>query len=306
MKIISIICCLLISFATILVSSDITQETETVFIHGLNCSPKKLHDYYLPQHVIQKPASAVKLLNGKKSALGQGQDIEDIHTHLQLDPKKKYRAYCHSRGACAFINYMAQHNPENVQMIVLEAGPADMLNIVDEYQYKYGLFPFWTRAQKEYILRCNYPKYPQNSLPPVQVIPQIQNKKLPILIIHPQDDTRVNVRSAWQLYKAFKQAEFSDVYLCELKKGGHSKSADGPEGNIFKSALHSVYKKHGQSFSPDHATLQDTDLKKLQPTIDEIDEKLYWNQWKLRQQCIINTGIIAALALTAYTLPKRK
>lgn len=279
-----------------------TSQSETIFIHGLNGSPKKL-DILIADKIIHSPAKSFDLQNGRQCPLGQGQDIETVKKHI--DGAQDCHVIGHSRGGAAAVSCLGKHNPANVKMLVLDAAPADMLNVIDEKQYKHGLFPFLTRSQKEWCLQQFHPNYPSNSTPPVEAIADIENKNLPVFIVHSHNDKVVNIRSAWQYYKAFKQANFPHVYLCELKQGGHNHNSNGPDSNIYKTALHSVYKKHEFQHDPELATLQNHEFKNLQPSIEEVDEKLRLNQWKLRQQIMINIGVGAVLGL-CIALKRRK
>lgn len=302
---------ILLFASTVLLSKSESEnkipQSVTFFVHGRDGSPEKLRTF-VKETIVQGPAQAFDLQNGKECPLGQGQDIETINKHTQSIQDCKLLG--HSRGGAAITNYLGKYNPTNVSMIILDAAPADILNVVDETQYKYGLFPLVTRAQKEWYLRTLYPNYPKNSTPPVESIADIKNKDLPVFIVHSHNDKVVNIRSAWQYYKAFKQANFSNVYLCELQKGSHNHNADNytldSDSHIYKTALHSVYKKHGFQHDPKQATLQEHEFKKLQPSIEDIDEKLRINQWKLRQQSMINIGVATTTLALCIAFMKRK
>ena len=115
-----------------------------------------------------------------------------------------------------------------------------------------------------------------------------------ILIAHSRTDALVNIQSAWQNYNALKRAGFSQVYLYELPQGQHPCNAEDLD---YQKVLQSFYKHHGFQYDAQLATFTKQELQTLQPSIEEIDEKLQTNQWVLRKQTIINSCIIAAAAL---------
>jgi hypothetical protein len=270
-----------------------SNHPTTIYCPGLGDSQYEIHGL-IDQGLVKKPAKGIALKKENDAGLGHGIDIQTLKNNL--DCKKNYILYGTSRGGSTAINYIAEHNPTNIQALILDATPSDMLNIVDEIQYKVGLFIFWTRAQKEWATQLLFPHYPKKSIPPIQAIANIQNKDLPVFIVHSHNDPIVNVRSAWENYKAFKQANFSHVYLCELQENGHMGNPSGPDSLVYKQALHSFYKLHGFQFDKKYANLSELDLAQFQPSLAKIDEKLVANQWKLRKQAIINAGIATAVA----------
>ena len=282
------ICSLLLS-SCLLLSSD-KKQPETVYCHGLGGSYFELEDCR-ERGFIQDPSSSFSF-DDNGSSLGQGEDIEKIKQHI--DSERNHILYGNSRGAAANISYVGQYNPENISAMVLKSAPADMLNVVDEWQYKIGFFPLWTRFSKEWVLRTAFPNYPVNSVPPVDAIVQIANKELPVFIAHSTVDEVVNVRSGYQLYNAFKKAGFANVYLCELQESGHNYMTS-KDSDCYGQALHSFYKQHGFKYDKAKAILSPLDFKNLQPTMEEIDKKLDLNQWALRSQSIVNICILSSV-----------
>ncbi len=257
------------------------SQWETIFVHRLNGSPEDLQ-LFKDRGFIQGEARSFNLPNGKFSSLGQVEEITTLND--QIDPQKTTCLYTQSRGGCTAINLLGKHNPPNVKMLIIDATPADMVNMVDPQLC--GIFSCLPRSLKERLLRRHHPNYPKNSLPPVQAIANIENKGLPVFIVHSHNDAKVSIQHAYKNYKAFKEANFPNVYLCELQKGKHIHNSDGEDSHIYRTALHSVYKKHGQQYDPEQATLQDTDLQKLQPSIAEINNKIKAKQSCLRRGCI--------------------
>ena len=291
-----IICLFLLCNLTLHTKS---HHPTTVYCPGLGDSKYEVHGL-IDQGVVQKPAKGIALKKENDAGLGHGIDIEMLKN--SLDPQKNHILYGKSRGGSTAINYTAQHNPANIKALIIDATPCDILNSVDEIQYKVGLFVFWTRAQKEWATQLLFPDFPTNSMPPVRAIANIHNKDLPVFIVHSINDPIVNIRSAWENYKAFKQAGFTNVYLCELHHGGHMGNPSGSDSHIYKQALHSFYKKHDFQYDKKQAILTDTDLLQLQPSIESMYEKLNNNLWKLRKQAMINAGVTATLTLCIASL----
>ncbi len=271
----------------------------TIYCPGLGDSQYEVHGL-IDQSVIQHPARGVALKKENDSGLGQSIDIEALKNNL--DPEQNYILYGTSRGGSTAISYIAEYNPENIQALIIDATPSDMLNIVDEIQYKAGFFALWTRAQKEWATRLIFPHYPTNSTPPIQAIANIKDKNLPVFIVHSHNDSIVNIRSAWENYKAFKQANFTHVYLCELEESGHMGNPSGSDSHIYKQALHSFYQLHGFQYDENHAILTELELSQFQPSIKAIEKKLNNNLWKLRQQAMINMSISTVIVLCIATI----
>jgi len=237
-----------------------------------------------------------KPVNLEKMYMGQGPDITALKK--QIHPKESYVLYGLSRGGSTIVNYLAQNNPKNIQAVVLDAAPADMVSTVNILQHTIGYKLAPTRAYQEYVFNTLFPAYPINSITPLQDIARINNKNLPVLIVHSHKDTRVHISSAWQLYLAFKQAHFTNVYLLELTQGTHAHYMKGPEKNVYLNALHSFYKKYNLAHNSEQSNIN---LQELQPSQSKISEKLqtYYDQLEdtYQKQNQFNKNIIAGLLL---------
>jgi predicted alpha/beta hydrolase family esterase len=298
MKIVHIIHCILFASSYLFCASE--KQPTTLYCHGLNGKPSKVKSL-VERNIIQAPARSFSF-DDKKQCLGQANDIETLKNQIEACDEN-HILYGHSLGGARIIKGLAQHNFPNVQAIIIDASPADVIDRVHEIQCAAGAYPFRTRAQKEWILRQLYPDYPKNSIPPVASIFQIRNKSLPVFLVHSENDDIINARAAGQNYKAFKQAQFPHVYLCMLKHGGHNHNTKGADNQVYKTALHSFYKKHNLQYDPKQATLED--LSHLQPTIEDVDKQIAIHENKLqekfRNQRTLNIaiGIHAAFIITA-------
>lgn len=212
-------------------------------------------------------------INREKMYLGQGQDIETIKE--QIDPNKSYILYGLCRGAAAIINYMAQYNPENIDALVLDEAPANMLDIVENIMFtdKNGNSIPSTPIQREQWLRFCCPSYPRQAKSPLENITAIKNKNLPIFLSYGiKGSTFHYPASAWKLYLKLKKAGFQHVYICELEHYGQN--AQGADRQIYLQSLHSFYKKYNFAYNTEFAILTDDELDLLQPSVQEIQLKL--------------------------------
>ena len=85
-----------------------------------------------------------KPVNLEKMYMGQGPDITALKN--KIDPNESYILYGLSRGGSTIVNYLAQNNPTNIQAIILDAAPADMVSTVNVLQHSIGYKFAPTRA----------------------------------------------------------------------------------------------------------------------------------------------------------------
>jgi len=236
--------------------------------------------------------------------MGTGQDI--VTLHKQIDHKSSYILYGFSRGGATAINYLAQDNPNNIQALILEAAPADMIDSVNNFQYNIGWKIAENRPAQEQIFYTLFPAYQRASTPPIDNIKNIRNKNLPILIVQSKDDTRVPIDAAYKLYLAFVDAGFTHVYLCILDHGKHAWYTQSPDKNLYLQALHSFYKKYDFSYNTDFATIND--LAILQPSKEKIKKKLKLHQeylellYQNKKSFNQNIALLASAGLIIFAL----
>ena len=277
------------------------QEPKTAFDFPDAQTPE---GYNLNNLIFQCSSFFGKPVNRDTMHMGQSLDIETLKN--QIKPDNNYILYGVSRGGATTISYLAKHNPDNVQALIIDAAPADMITAVDELQHKIGYKFAADRDAQEYIFNTIFPAYSAGSTPPVDDIINIVNKDLPIFIVHAHTDTTVTIQSAWRYYVAFLQAGFTHVYLCELQVGKHAHYMKGPDSSRYLQALHSFYKAHNLTYNDDYATM---DIRELQPSAQEIIDKLEIAQQKTladyETQKAINiaaTQTIVALLLLATAI----
>ena len=278
------------------------KQPITVFCHGIIDNKSQINRY---ENFIEQPATSFdfpdaqqpedwdfntliyqsislfgKRVNRDKMFMATGQDIATLHQ--QIDPEQSYILYGLSRGGAAAINYLAQHNQNNIQALILEGTPADMIDAVNHFQHSIGYKISQERPTKELIYHMVFPAYQLESTPPVANIAKISNKHLPVLIVQSQDDVRVPVDAAYKLYLAFLDAGFTNIYLCILHQGKHAFYTQGTNKNLYLHALHSFYKKYGFAYNREFATLDD--LTSFQPSSQEISKKLHLHQHQIESK----------------------
>jgi len=255
-------------------------------------------------------ASFGKKVNRDAMAMGHGIDIQTLHDNIRQE--KNYILYGVSRGGATIISYLAQHNPTNVQAIVIDAAPADVVSAVNDIQSSIGLTFAPERTQQEWLFNFIFPAYPINSTPAVKDIANINNKNLPIFIVHSYEDSRVAIESAWQLYISFKDHGFKHVHLCQLDHGPHAHYMHGPDKDRYLQALHSFYKKYNFNHNPEYAQLE---VQTIQPSVDEIVDALeknneskknrYHTRNKMIQQVLLSGLVGSMLCASAYLYNKQ-
>jgi hypothetical protein len=230
--------------------------------------------YYICKKGLQK-----QHINRNEMYFGQGQDIQAIKK--EIAPNKTYILYGLCRGGMAIINYMAQYNPDNITALVLDETIADVLDIIEKLVYpKKDNKVTSTPIQRENVLRACFPSYPRGTKPPVQNIPAIKNKNLPIFLVYANKDTTFHFPSStWRNYIAFKKAGFKNVYMCELQET--CQGAQGDDRKIYLESLHSFYKKYNLAYDPQFAILTASQLEQLQPSIQDVFKKIKDSQVKI-------------------------
>src|SRR3989339_866306 len=269
------------------------QQPTTIFCHGILNTQHQMNQY---SEFLQNPKTTFDFpdaqkpcgwnfnnsiyqiykmirnqpLNREKMYMGYDLDVQALKDQIKSD--EPYILFGFSRGGDAIINYLAEHDTENIKAIILNAAPADLIQSIDALQKAIGYTFAPTRADQEKLFNMIFPTYKIGSIPPKDIIPSIKNKNLPIFIAHAKTDTVVPISASWQLYIAFLQAGFTNVYLCQLESGVHKAYHQSPDVMKFLQGLHSFYKKYGFDYKAQFAIIDD--FSSLQPSIDEIAQKL--------------------------------
>ncbi len=247
-----------------------------------------------------------KPVNRSKMYMGTGADIQAIDTILQtVSQNNDLILYGCSRGGTALINYLAQHNPDHIAAIILDATPAHMPATIHPILAKIGIHS----SYDETIFSTLFPAYLQNSTGTKQLISKIKNKKIPILLIHSQNDTKVSYDHSLQLYQEFKQNGFKNVYLATIPSGKHSFLLQDVHANaVYLQAVHSFYKQFG--FPYNSQWVQDN-LQQYQPTLDNVQEQIaeyadaLTKEYKQSKQRNIVGASLITILLISYLLYKK-
>lgn len=150
-----------------------------------------------------------------------------------------------------------------------------------------------------------FPAYPKNSQPPIQAIKNIQNKKLPILLIHSATDQKVPVVHSYQLYQEFKQQGFENVELVILPEGRHGYILqDEKIKPLYLQAVHNFYKKYQLPYDTTW-TQQEFDWTKYDPSNLQNFIKFYEkNIEKKYQKFRTNTVIMITTIFIFFVIKK--
>lgn len=311
---------------------QISANWHTLYAHGIVSNPNQMQHFIEAISTKQKTAvqfcdaipatdwdlngciySLVSLILGKKvnrekMCMGQGADIETLYNAVEeLPPDEKIILYGYSRGGAAVINYLAQHNPKNIAALVLDAAPSDIPASIAPTLAKCGINPKYALT----VFCKIFPAYSKNSIPPVQAIKQIQNKNLPILMLHSKTDQKVVVQNAYKLYQEFKAQGFTNVHLVILSDGRHSFLLQHETAKSrYLQAIHTFYKKYNlphnatwtwQSFDLDSHT---PDMQEMQTSIHEYETEIVQTYRAATKRntlvATITTTIVAVILMEKY------
>ena len=304
----------------------VQPDYHTIYAHGIVDGPAQMNRF---NEAINTPATALsfpdtqsetgyginrlvseistycgKPVNRSKMYMGQDKDISTVHEAMQtLQAGMNTVLYGCSRGAATLINYMAQHNPEGVRAMVLDAPPCNMPQATHAILAKLGLHQSWDKALFSNI----FPAYPAQATTPLQAVKDINNKELPILLVHSQQDSKVRFINSLYLYLEFKRQGFNHVHLATIPSGRHSfLLQDEAVKARYLQAVHSFYKAYGLPHNPEHATANIADYQyDTQQASNEIAayEQALQEQYEYSQlRNLVATGAAAtaALALALY------
>lgn len=291
-------------FLITLVSAPIHAHVYTVYAHGIVDTPyqvkrfwpaiitdtsytkcvafqdvQKESGYGINRLISEVTTSKNKPINRSKMHMAGPQDIKDLHeTIIEIPESDKIVLFGCSRGAAAAINELGQNNPNNIAAVILDASPASMPETIHPILAALGIHHSYDKT----IFSILFPQYHKNLSTPLQSIKKIQNKDLPILLIHSQDDFSVPYHHSLQLYKEFINNGFRNMYLVTIAQGKHAFLLQDPRvKHIYVQAVHSFYKQHKLPYDEQYAN---ADLTIYQPDINYIEEKITQAQNTLRIQ----------------------
>ena len=267
------------------IPSDIRIEKyKAAFSDPENVQSIVFPDTEIPKKRIYRIISSFFEHDSKKnlnleSDLGQEKDITAIHYHVKSETEYKmpFMFFASCKGASAIINYIAKHNPQNLKAVILEAPFSNILDFVRKISAPLGIPKTWDSV----ILKELFPNYPENALPPIQAIPYIENKNLPILLIHSQEDQITSIAESLALYKTFKKNGFNHIYLAILK-GKHAHIITEDRNNFFK-VIHTFYKAFNFKYNNLYAI---DSLEEYCVELKIADKKISEYKIELEKECI--------------------
>ena len=213
-----------------------------------------------------------------KTYLGQGKDITDLAARCDIQNQNgSYFLYGISRGAAASLHFVATNkHQENLRALVLESGPADILQTNNTRKIENILgfhLPSWLLAPIVYcISKGRFPRAPINTLDAIQ---KIENKNLPILILHGEQDTLIEPDHAYKLYMTLKKAGFKSVYLRICKEGQHCNTFLTTQAQETIKQFYTAYNINPTSAATSYTQEEKTNAlnalqKNCQPSLDNI------------------------------------
>ncbi len=195
-----------------------------------------------------------KKVNRNAMFMGQKNDISIIQATIDnINPNNKIILYGCSRGAATLVSYLGIHNPKNIAALILDACPANMPETIEMVLAQLGINPAHCNSIFSYI----FPQYnPKLAIPPIQALQNIQNKNLPILLLHSLEDKKVHFTNSLKLYQKFIDAGFQNVHICLLPHGKHSfLLQDDRVKDYYTMIVHSFYKKYNLPYDQEIETL---------------------------------------------------
>ncbi len=215
-----------------------------------------------------------KNMNYGSMFMGQKDDIDTLQKEINACGDDECILFGCSRASATIVSCLGKNNPKNVKALVLDACPASMPETITMTLAQLGINPAYNNA----VFSSIFPLYdPVTALTPLQAIATIENKDLPILLLHSKEDKIVPYIHALKLYQTFKKYGFNNVHLALFDKGRHSFLIQNPETrHDYLKVVHSFYKKYGLPYNPEFGSdeLSDTPLsqEEINETIKRYDE----------------------------------
>ncbi len=307
---------------------DTSEKISTIFFNGI-ASYKNQIDAYKNTEAIITPAIIApfkdlqaptdysfntalyhicnffgKPINRIAMYMGQNGDIQ-VAEAICKETDNAYILYGFSRGGAVAISSAAL-NDSKLQALVIEGSPYDVSRGAYIAKCHLGI-PFNHKQLFSYI----FPAYDPCQEINAEAITHIQNKDLPIFIIHCQIDARIGVLDAFRYYSHFKHEGFTNVYFVTLPEGKHSDLITNPNmAPLYLQALHSFYKAHNLPYLKQHALYSIQELQTLfQPSVSDIENEINkdnaylattYENAKARNCIGISVTLLAAVALYCY------
>lgn len=299
------------------------QTTSTIFLNGIVDSCQQVERYkdadaiitpatMAPFADLQTPQGYTfntalyhicnffgKPVNRNAMFMGQAGDIKVAQETCNQETDS-YILYGLSRGGAVAVSAAALNTSE-LQALIIESAPYDVSRGAYVAKCYLGI-PFDHKQAFSYI----FPAYDPYQEINAQAIPNIENKDIPIFIIHSETDSRVDLSESLRYYAHFKHEGFANVYFVRLPEGKHGHVITNPKmAPLYLQALHSFYKAYNLPYLEEHAQLDAQQLKEqFQPHVSDIaeeikkdDENLITTYEHTKTRNIIGLAALAAVGL---------
>lgn len=245
-----------------------------------------------------------KTINRSKMHMAGPEDIKELHTTiLKIAEHDNIVLFGCSRGAATSINELGQNNPKNIVAVILDASPSSMPETIHPILANLGVHHSYDKT----VFSILFPQYHQDIITPLQSIKKIQNKNLPILLIHSQDDSKVPYHHSLQLYKEFLHNGFNNVYLATIPQGRHAfLLQDSTVKDLYLQAVHSFYKKHNLPYNEQYAK---DDMTQYKLEISQVESQItialnslqnQYEQNKYKNLIIMTVFVVISAAYILY------
>lgn len=273
-------------------------------IEAINFSDSLSPSSYNPIHnlIFSITSYFGKNMNLGAMFMGQKDDITTIKKAIEsIDINNKAILFGCSRGAATIVSYLGQFNPENISAVVLDATPANMPNTIKIQLAKTGINPDYSDTIFSHI----FPNYDiTTALTPLDAVPKIKNKDLPIILLLSQEDKIVHHTNSLILYQAFKDNGFTNVHLVILPKGRHSFVLQNESvREDYLTAINNFYKKYDLPYNQEFIS---ESFQENVPTKEEIDREVanytesINNIFKMSYQRNLTIAMIGIMLAIAY------
>ena len=231
-----------------------------LFAHGLGGTRNNVH-YYHKHNIVRQPFFSFNfpdafegVINYKETSLAQENEIaafkdafDDVCQEIEYQTGRTPQIVLTgvSRGASSIITFMATHNPQNVCALVLESPFDAVHSIIRGILKKVGISHAERLEKFVHSLATKpYKKYDRFAPTPLDMIPFIQNKDLPILIICSKKDELIPWDSSYRLHEEFKKHNFTNVHIFVSSHGKHVRILEDRCANLYKQAADTFYQRY--------------------------------------------------------------
>ncbi|MDR3646078.1 MAG: hypothetical protein P4L22_00895 [Candidatus Babeliales bacterium] len=232
------------------------------------------------------------------SALGQEADVKVISDTLSKLPKNaKAVAVGVEKGANAWINAATlSHNLNRISALVLDTACADVNEVLCRMTY-FDYIPGGEFIIKQ-VAKFIFEYYDPDGMQPIDAIKNIQNKNLPIYIIHAKENDRISINQARKLYLKFLEYKFKNVYLVERHEEDEI-SLNNKGYRLYQQTLHKFFRRWGLPHKKE-LFAEDIKIKNFKPSAQVVMERMEQDEQEEYQKTISKTVILLFVAYACH------